>query len=126
MQEMLHHALAQRQWLCPNTPTLVEWDIAPNNGYAPAVITADFRNKDLIDGINYELRTGIIENVGSCSYDINSITLTPSLTSGIMANNQFTEFYSIPAGSCRSYAAFVVDLNTNEIISLRWTASSNV
>ena len=126
MREMLHHDLAQRLLRRPNIPTLVEWVITPNNGYAPAIITAEFRNKDLIDGVNYELRTGVFENVGSCSYNINSISLTPSLTSGIMANNQFTEFYGIPAGSCRSYAAFIVDLNTGGIVSLQWTASSNV
>lgn len=126
MREMLHHVLAKRLLPRPNIPTLVGWDITPDNGYAPAIITADFYNKGLIDGINYELRTGVFENVGSCSYDINSITLTPSLTSGIMANNQFTELYSITTGSCRTYAAFIVDLNTDEIVSLRWTASSNV
>lgn len=96
---------------------MVSWVVNPSSGSAPYTFTAVFKNKNLLDGVNYGFEAAAAESTISCLSDPAGGIVSVFYTSQIMANNFVVENENIPPGTCFSVAARVRNINTGQLIS---------
>lgn len=103
----------------------MSFDVDPSAGSGPFLFTWNCENKQLINGVDFDLIATYSSLFNTCPTALLSSNRLPQLENGLMADDEQVISFSMPANVCRSVGIFVVRVSDSSVVDSRTVNFNN-